>query len=81
MDKEIISTNEEDKPLIFISDKAINLYKDNKKLQERIDKAIEYIENDVEVYYVLDERLQKAFNKTKKVKKDLLDILKGEDKE
>ena len=52
------------------------------RLYNIIKEVREYIENDVEVYYVLDTRLNKAFDKTKKVKKDLLEILdKGSDKE
>ena len=100
MNKDIVSTNEEDKPLIFISEEAINLKRDNdnyKKeierlkeentilkqtmsnnsllinknafLKERIDKAIEYIEQHND-YFLL-----------KREVKELLSILKGSDKE
>ena len=49
--------------------------------KENIIKEVrEYIENDVEVYYVLDTKLNKEFDKTKKVKKDLLEILDKEKK-
>lgn len=37
MNKDIVSTNEEDKPLIFISEEAINLKRDNDKLKQEID--------------------------------------------
>lgn len=53
----------------------------NLELTTIIKEVREYIENDVEVYYVLDTRLNKAFDKTKKVKKDLLEILDKVDKE
>ena len=48
------------------------------ELLDVIKEVREYIENDVEVYYVLDTKLNKAFDKTKKVKKDLLEILDKE---
>lgn len=53
----------------------------NLELTTIIKEVREYIENDVEVYYVLDTRLNKAFDKTKKVKKDLLGILDKVDKD
>lgn len=38
MNKDIVSTNEEDKPLIFISEEAINLKRDNDKLKQEIER-------------------------------------------
>ena len=55
--------------------------KEIERLNNIINKAIVYIENDIKVYYILDTRLNKVFDKTNKVKKDLLEILKGSDKE
>ena len=42
--KDIVSIDREDEPLIWISERAINLKKENDDLHHRIDKAIEYIE-------------------------------------
>lgn len=38
MNKDIVSTNEEDKPLIIISEEAINLKRDNDKLKQEIER-------------------------------------------
>ena len=60
----------------FIKEKRIEKLEKQLQQKENIIKEVrEYIENDIIVYYVLDERLNKAFDKTKKVKKDLLEIL------
>ena len=59
----------------------IELKQEIERLNNIINKAIVYIENDIKVYYILDTRLNKVFDKTNKVKKDLLEILKGSDKE
>ena len=85
VDNTLLFTNEEEelieeverlKKLLDIEKNMIKLFdKDNQKLHSIIKEAREYIENDVEVYYVLDTRLNRAFDKTKKVKKDLLKIL------
>lgn len=62
------------KILCHLEDFSIAYY----ELLDIIREVREYIENDVEVYYVLDTRLNEAFDKTKKVKKDLLEILDKE---
>ena len=49
------------------------------ELQQRIDKAIEYIKNDIKVYYVFEPNTNEIFEKTNKVKEDLLNILQGSD--
>lgn len=74
-DKEIQRLNNQ---LGFIKDQNKYIDKLEKMVKEKnsiIKEVREYIDNDVEVYYVLDTRLNKAFDKTKKVKKDLLQIL------
>lgn len=38
MDKDIVSTKEEDKPLIYISEEAINLKRDNDKYKKEIER-------------------------------------------
>lgn len=38
MDKDIVSTKEEDKPLIYISEEAINLKRDNDKYKNEIER-------------------------------------------
>lgn len=55
MDKDIVSTKEEDKPLIYISEEAINLKRDNdkykkeiKKLKRHIKAINEWIDNNIE---------------------------------
>ena len=48
MNKDIVSTKEEDKPLIFISEETINLKRDNDKLKqenERLNKENEKLKN------------------------------------
>lgn len=80
--RDIVSIDREDEPLIYISERAINLKKENDKLHHRINKAIEYIENqnpsDIEIcgnekkyYYTLGEDNIDR----------LLEILKVSDKE
>lgn len=41
MNKDIVSTNEEDKPLIFISEEAINLKRDNDNYKKEIERLKE----------------------------------------
>lgn len=41
MDKDIVSTKEEDKPLIYISEEAINLKRDNDKYKKEIERLKE----------------------------------------
>lgn len=67
--------------ILELAGKYDYILKENEKLHSIIKEAREYIENDVEVYYVLDTRLNKSFDKTKKVKKDLLEILDKAGKE
>lgn len=71
--KDIISVKKEDEPLIFISEKALNLKRDNEELQQRIDIAIEELK-----YYRnknLDDLLQEE------VFDNIIFILQGSDKE
>ncbi len=73
--KEIVSNDKKDEPLIFISDRVISLYNDNKILKARIDKAIEYLKENAcytdNNEFVCDLRYDNC--------EELLDILKGSD--
>jgi len=62
------------KDIDYYKDEIHCLYAEKKELQERIDKAIEYIENNGdEIIY--------SYDKTRELIDKLLDILKGSDKE
>ena len=61
-------------------DKIKWLEKDQEELQERIDKAIEYIEN-TDTFQIIHTTTPIAEKLRDKTKKEMLEILKGEDKE
>lgn len=78
---DIVSTNANDRPLIYISNEAIELKYNNDKLKKendllknRIEKATKCINR----YAIENEDYSKIYNNEEK---ELLNILRGEDKE
>lgn len=62
-------------------DKIKWLERDNKELQERIDKAIEYIKQEINGDYLLSDYDSEVRTKDLYIFPELLEILKGSDKE
>ena len=80
----IVDVDLETTTATFNTDKATEyLEKENEELQQRIDKAIEYIENnslyETEYDYDYEENSYLSGIDDEIAKKDLLEILKGED--
>ena len=61
----------------------IEIYEYAAKLRDRIDKAIEYIEQfeNIKAYYIWIEDGYEEYNYDEDFKKDILNILRGEDEE
>jgi hypothetical protein len=64
---------------ILNDDKLLGLQQENKKLKNKFDKVVDYIENNKLYNYVYDDEELFEVISDKKAKKDLLQALKGSD--
>jgi len=80
MDKDIVSTKEEDKPLIYISEEAINLKRDNDKYKKEIERLNNIINRTTKYVESLSSK-GRGCDIYEDIKQEILKELKGVDKE
>ena len=73
---DIVSTTMKDKPLIFISEEAINLKRDNDNLKSIIKEVRECINH----YAIEDEDYSKIYNDEEKTILEILDKVEGDNR-